>query len=170
MGVTTGHSERESCEQEKHINNTTKHRGNCIRMLTVAGNKAPMMVMTKGINEANTEKPEWSEEEVQVREEVMTDVGDSGGFTEAGLKKQIMVDRSAPVVGGKVSTAQGWVDVSKVTFAPPNPTCKQARRAGDSVKQEKGVAASKAPPGLAALFAGGPPGRGRGLPMGPKKS
>ena len=129
--------------------------------------------------QANIEKPEWSEEEVQVREEVINDVGDSGGFTEAGLKKQIMVDRSAPVVGGesgmcvritqilltssrtlsnasmfagKVSTAQGWVDVSKVTFAPPNPTCKQARRAGDSVKQEKGVAASKAPPGLAGKY------------------
>ena len=51
--------------------------------------------------QANTEKPEWSEEEVQVREEVINDVGDSGGFTEAGLKKQIMVDRSAPVVGGE---------------------------------------------------------------------
>ena len=63
---------------------------------------------------------------------------------------------------GKVSTPQGWVDVSKVTFAPPNPTCKQAKRAGE-VKEEKGVAASKGPPGLAALFAGGgPPGKGRG--------
>ena len=44
-----------------------------------------------------------------------------------------------------------------MTFAPPNPTCKQARRAGE-VKQETGVAANKGPPGLAALFAKGPPG------------
>ena len=65
---------------------------------------------------------------------------------------------------GKVSTPHGWVDVSKVTFAPPNPTCKQAKRAGEAgeAKQEAGVAASKGPPGLAALFAKGPPGKGRG--------
>ena len=65
---------------------------------------------------------------------------------------------------GKVSTPHGWVDVSKVTFAPPNPTCKQARRAGKAteVKQEAGVAGTKGPPGLAALFAKGPPGKGRG--------
>ena len=60
-------------------------------------------------------------------------------------------------VPGKVSTPHGWVDVSKVTFAAPNPTCKQAKRAGE-VKQESGVAASKGPPGLAAMFAKGPPG------------
>ena len=39
----------ESCEQGKQ--NTKKHIENYIRMLTVAGNKGPMMVMTKGINE-----------------------------------------------------------------------------------------------------------------------
>ena len=64
-----------------------------------------------------------------------------------------------------MSTPQGWVDVEKVTFAAPNPTCKQARRAGE-VKAESGVAASKGPPGLAALFAGRPPGKGRGKPGG----
>ena len=45
-------------------------------------------------------KPDWSEEEQQVRGEVINDVTDAGGFGEAGLKKQIMVDRSAPVVNG----------------------------------------------------------------------
>ena len=66
---------------------------------------------------------------------------------------------------GKVSTAAGWVDVSKVTFLPPNPTNKQTRRFKEE-KAESGVASSKGPPGLAALFAGGPPGKGRGGPMG----
>ena len=70
---------------------------------------------------------------------------------------------------GKVSTPHGWVDVSKVTFAPPNPTCKQAKRAGQATKEEVGVAASKGPPGLAALFAAGPPGKGRGAPGGGAK-
>ena len=64
---------------------------------------------------------------------------------------------------GKVSTAAGWVDVSKVTFLPPNPTNKQTRRFKEE-KAESGVASSKGPPGLAALFAGGPPGKGRGGP------
>ena len=36
-----------------------------------------------------------------MREDVLTNVGDAGGFEDAGLKKQIMVDRSAPVVGGQ---------------------------------------------------------------------
>ena len=36
-----------------------------------------------------------------MREDVLNNVGDAGGFEEAGLKKQIMVDRSAPVVGGQ---------------------------------------------------------------------
>ena len=66
-----------------------------------------------------------------------------------------------------MSTPQGWVDVSKVAFAPPNPTCKQAKRAGE-VKSETGVAAKKGPPGLAALFANGPPGKGRGGASGNK--
>ena len=90
-------------------------------MLTVAGNRGPMVVMTKGLNDvinkikikifsitdlifpaqANTEKPDWTEEERTVREDVLNNVGDAGGFEEAGLKKQIMVDRSAPVVGGQ---------------------------------------------------------------------
>ena len=52
-------------------------------------------------SQANTEKPEWSEEEMTVREDVLTNLGDAGGYEEAGLKKQIMVDRSAPVVGGQ---------------------------------------------------------------------
>merc|ERR1712048_238956 len=136
-------------------------------MLTVAGNRGPMVVMTKGLNDANTEKPEWSEEERVVREDVLTNVGDAGGYEDAGLKKQIMVDRSAPVVGGKVSTPGGWVDVSKVTFLPPNPTNKQTRRFKEE-KPESGVASSKGPPGLTALFAKGPPGKGKGpgAPMG----
>ena len=70
------------------------------------------------------------------------------------------------LISGKVSTPHGWVDVSKVSFAPPNPTCKQARRAGEAeekeTKQAAGVAGTKGPPGLAALFAKGPPGKGRG--------
>ena len=45
-------------------------------------------------------KPDWSEEEQQVRGDVINDVTDAGGFGEAGLKKQIMIDRSAPVVNG----------------------------------------------------------------------
>ena len=52
-------------------------------------------------SQANTEKPEWTEEEMTVREDVLTNLGDAGGFEDAGLKKQIMVDRSAPVVGGQ---------------------------------------------------------------------
>ena len=51
--------------------------------------------------QANTVKPEWSEGEKQVRDEVLTNVSDAGGFSDAGLKKQIMVDRSAPVVNGE---------------------------------------------------------------------
>ena len=68
---------------------------------------------------------------------------------------------------GKVSTPGGWVDVSKVTFLPPNPTNKQTRRFKEE-KPESGVASSKGPPGLAALFAKGPPGKGKGpgAPMG----
>ena len=46
-------------------------------------------------------EPEWSEEEQQVRDEVLNNLSGAGGFEEAGLKKQIMVDRSAPVVGGQ---------------------------------------------------------------------
>jgi len=57
-------------------------------------------------------------------------------------------------VNGKVSTPHGWVDVSTVTFAAPNPTCKQAKRAGE-VKRESGVVANKGPPGLVAIFAKG---------------
>ena len=38
---------------------------------------------------------------MQVRDDVMSGVNETGGYTEAGLKKQIMVDRSAPVVGGQ---------------------------------------------------------------------
>ena len=37
-----------------------------------------------------------------MRDEVMTNVGDKGGFQEAGLRSQVMVDRSAPVVGGEI--------------------------------------------------------------------
>lgn len=36
-----------------------------------------------------------------MRDEVLNNVSGAGGFEEAGLKKQIMVDRSAPVVGGE---------------------------------------------------------------------
>ena len=53
------------------------------------------------LSQANTEKPEWSEEEMTVRDDVLSNVGDAGGYEDAGLKKQIMVDRSAPVVGGQ---------------------------------------------------------------------
>ena len=65
---------------------------------------------------------------------------------------------------GKVSTPQGWVDVSKVKFRPPNPTNKQTKSTLDNQKEETGVAASKGPPGLAALLGAGPPGKGRGGP------
>ena len=86
-------------------------------MLTMAGNRGPMMVDTKGVKDvfffiflvesfqfcyqANTKKPEWSPEENEVRGEVMNALDHTGGFTDAGLKKQITVDMSAPVVGGK---------------------------------------------------------------------
>jgi hypothetical protein len=46
-------------------------------------------------------KPQWSPEEEDVRGDVLESVGQKGGFTDAGLKKQIMVDMSSPVVGGK---------------------------------------------------------------------
>ena len=87
-------------------------------MLTMAGNRGPMVVTAKKGEEvktlstlscsvyifclqANTERPAWSEEELQARGEVFTDLGEAGGFSDAGLKKQIMVDRSAPVVNGE---------------------------------------------------------------------
>ena len=41
---------------------------------------------------------------MEVRDEVIGSVGEAGGFTEAGLKKQITVDMSSPVVGGKIKT------------------------------------------------------------------
>ena len=53
--------------------------------------------------QANTVKPKWSPEEVEVRDGVMDSVSQSGGFPDAGLKKQITVDMSAPVVGGAKS-------------------------------------------------------------------
>ena len=53
------------------------------------------------LSQANTERPDWSEEEQQQRDEVLTDLGEAGGFSESCLKKQIMVDRSAPVVNGE---------------------------------------------------------------------
>merc|ERR1712183_309881 len=134
----------------------------------MAGNRGPMMVETKGLKDANVVKPQWSPEEVEVRDEVIGSVGEAGGFTEAGLKKQITVDMSSPVVGGKVSTPNGWVDVSKVKFMPPNPTNKQTKtQLAEGTKEEKGVAATKGPAGLAAIFAKGPPGapgKGKGGP------
>ena len=61
------------------------------------------------------------------------------------------------------------MDVDKVKFAPPNPTNKQMKaQLAEGAKEEKGVAGSKGPPGLAALFAKGPPGKGRGGPVGAK--
>ena len=73
---------------------------------------------------------------------------------------------SEPVNSGKVSTPHGWVDVEKVRFQGPNPTNKQIKtQLAEGEKEEKGVAASKGPPGLAALFAKGPPGsKGKGGP------
>ena len=63
-----------------------------------------------------------------------------------------------------VSTSHGWVDVSKVKFLPPNPTNKQTKSSLANQKEETGVAASKGPPGLAALYGKGPQGKGRGGP------
>ena len=69
-----------------------------------------------------------------------------------------------------MSTPNGWVDVDKVRFAAPNPTNKQTKtQLAEGTKEEKGVAASKGPAGLAALFAKGPPGppgKGKGGPGG----
>ena len=45
-------------------------------------------------------KPQWSPEEGEVRVNVLESVCQKGGFTDAGLKKQITVDMSSPVVGG----------------------------------------------------------------------
>ena len=58
-----------------------------------------------------------------------------------------------------MSTPNGWVDVDKVKFAAPNPTNKQTKtQLTEGAKEEKGVAATKGPAGLAALFAKGPQG------------
>ena len=38
-------------------------------------------------------------------------------------------------ISGKVSTPQGWVDVEKVVFAPPNPTNKQTKNWSASLQQ-----------------------------------
>eukprot|EP00092_Neocalanus_flemingeri_P013119 GFUD01014137.1.p1 GENE.GFUD01014137.1~~GFUD01014137.1.p1 ORF type:complete len:177 (-),score=59.19 GFUD01014137.1:70-537(-) len=132
----------------------------------MAGNRGPMMVETKGLKDANVVKPQWSPDEEEVRDEVIKSVDHVGGFSEAGLKKQITVDMSSPVVGGKVSTPHGWVDVSKVKFLPPNPTNKQNKSTLANKQEETGVAASKGPPGLAALLGKGPPGKGRGAGLG----
>ena len=62
-----------------------------------------------------------------------------------------------------MSTPNGWVDVDKVKFAAPNPTNKQTKtQLAEGTKEEKGVAATKGPAGLAAIFAKGPPGKGKG--------
>ena len=42
-------------------------------------------------------------------------VEEKGGFTEAGLKKQITVDMSAPVVGG----IKGWILITLTFFSFP---------------------------------------------------
>ena len=69
-----------------------------------------------------------------------------------------------------MSTPNGWVDVDKVRFAAPNPTNKQTKtQLAEGTKEEKGVAATKGPASLAALFAKGPPGppgKGKGGPGG----
>ena len=74
------------------------------------------------------------------------------------------------ILSGKVSTPNGWVDVDKVKFAAPNPTNKQTKtQLAEGPKEEKGVAATKGPAGLAAIFAKGPPGapgKGKGGPGG----
>ena len=74
------------------------------------------------------------------------------------------------ILSGKVSTPNGWVDVDKVKFAAPNPTNKQTKtQLAEGAKEEKGVAATKGPAGLAAIFAKGPPGapgKGKGGPGG----
>ena len=54
--------------------------------------------------------------------------------------------------------------MAKVKFLSPNPTNKQTKSSLANQKEETGVAASKGPPGLAALFGAGPPGKGRGGP------
>ena len=74
------------------------------------------------------------------------------------------------ILSGKVSTPNGWVDVDKVKFSAPNPTNKQTKtQLAEGTKVEKGVAATKGPAGLAAIFAKGPPGgpgKGKGGPGG----
>ncbi|XP_023342190.1 uncharacterized protein LOC111711939 [Eurytemora carolleeae] len=138
-------------------------------MLTMKGSIGPALVGTPGFNKANTEKPQWSPEEEIQRKNVLTALQ----TRDEGLAKQITVDKSAPIVSGKVSTPHGWVDVEKVRFAAPNPTNKQTKRSAQnhseqSCKAEKGVAGKLGPPGLAALL-GAPPGgkgRGRGSPAG----
>ena len=63
------------------------------------------------------------------------------------------------ILSGKVSTPNGWVDVEKVKFSAPNPTNEQTKtQLAEGTKEEKGVAATKGPAGLAAIFAKGPPG------------
>merc|ERR1712192_370033 len=119
-----------------------------LKMLTMAGNRGPMMVETRGLKEANTEKPKWNEEEVETRTGVMSLVEEKGGFTEAGLKKQITVDMSAPVVGGKVSTPNGWVDVEKVKFTAPNPTSKQTKTQLAEGKKRRGLQLVRDPQAL----------------------
>ena len=66
-----------------------------------------------------------------------------------------------------MSTPNGWVDVNKVRFAAPNPTNKQTKtQLAEGTKEEKGVAATKGPAGLAALFAKGGPGAKAGPGLG----
>ena len=88
--------------------------------------------------QANTEKPKWNEEELETRTGVMSlvkledchiaklyffcccQVEEKGGFTDAGLKKQITVDMSAPVVGGIITDRFSFDHITHLQL--PSPT------------------------------------------------
>jgi hypothetical protein len=66
-------------------------------MLTMAGNRMPMLVNTPGFNQANTQPPRLTEEEERVRLAVLADVR---SFEAEKLKKASTDDKSLPVAEG----------------------------------------------------------------------
>ena len=68
-------------------------------MLTMAGNRGPMMVFPPGFNQANIQPPKLSPEEEAARKLLMESIRNAE--KEMMLKKCETVDKSGPIVSGK---------------------------------------------------------------------
>ena len=67
-------------------------------MLTVAGNRGPMMVNVKGFDQANTIPPKLTPEEEERRRQMLTSIRDFNAKQK--LKHCQTSDRSGPIVSG----------------------------------------------------------------------